>query len=88
MTEMLPNQLQATDDVYSGRRFTVGLLTGGDDRSYAHGLAIALANAGTMVDFIGSDALDGDELRKHDCIRFLNLRGDQTESAAGQARGE
>lgn len=59
----------------------IGLLTGGDDRSYAHGLAISLAAAGVEIEFIGSDALDGAELRSNDRIRFLNLRGDQSEDA-------
>ena len=60
----------------------IGLLTGGDDRSYAHGLAVSLAAAGTRIEFVGSDALDGDVLRSNKRIRFLNLRGDQSEDAA------
>ena len=60
----------------------IGLLTGGDDRSYAHGLAVSLAAAGVAVEFIGSDALDGEVLRRNEKIRFLNLRGDQSEDAA------
>ena len=59
----------------------VGLLTGADDRSYAHGLAVSLAAAGVDVEFIGSDALDGAPLRRSEKIRFLNLRGDQSEDA-------
>ncbi len=61
--------------------FTVALLTGGDDRSYALGLATALAGSGICVEFIGSDKLDAPEFRTNPLIRFLNLRGDQTESA-------
>lgn len=57
----------------------VGLLTGGDDRSYAWGLTEALAAQGVQVDFIGSDKLDGPELRRLPQVRFLNLRGDQRE---------
>ncbi len=60
----------------------VGLLTGGDDRSYAHGLAMSLAAADVSVEFVGSDALDGADLRRNQNIRFLNLRGDQSEDAA------
>ena len=35
----------------------VGLLTGGDDRSYALGLATSLVARAVYVDFIGSDAV-------------------------------
>ena len=38
-----------------GKGPLVGLLTGGDDRSYAHGLAVALA-ADVSGEFVGSDA--------------------------------
>jgi glycosyltransferase involved in cell wall biosynthesis len=55
----------------------IALLTGGDDRSYAHGLSLALAARGVKLDFIGSDALDSPDLRKDRLITFLNLRGDQ-----------
>ena len=72
---------------YSGahatrQRIAVGLLTGGDDRSYALGLSLALAAEGIEVDFIGSDKLDAPELRSNPSIRFLNLRGDQNERAS------
>lgn len=60
----------------------IGLLTGGDDRSYAHGLAVSLAAAGVEIEFIASDALDGPVVRSNERIRFLNLRGDQSEDAA------
>src|SRR5688500_4599030 len=59
-------------------RMDVGLLTGGDDRSYALGLTLALAHEGIHVEFIGSDQLDAPELHVDERIRFLNLRGDQT----------
>jgi D-inositol-3-phosphate glycosyltransferase len=57
----------------------VGLLTGGNDRPYALGLASALAAQGIFMDFIGSDALDAPELRSTPLVNFLNLRGDQSE---------
>lgn len=56
----------------------VGLLTGGDDRSYALGLATALMARGVHLDFIGSDAVDAPELHGTPFVRFLNLRGDQS----------
>lgn len=57
----------------------VGLLTGGDDRSYALGLTLSLVAHGVHVDFIGSDKLDSPELHGTPQVRFLNLRGDQRE---------
>src|SRR4029077_16350349 len=60
----------------------VALLTGGGDKPYALGLALALASQGIGVDFIGSDELDCPELRNHPGINFLNLRGDQSRSAS------
>lgn len=56
----------------------IGLLTGADDRSYALGLAMALAERGVHLDFIGSDQVDAPELHGTPCVRFLNLRGDQS----------
>lgn len=61
-------------------RIDIGLLTGGDDRSYALGLSLALAQTAVHIDFVGSDKLDAPELRSDERIRFLNLRGDQTTS--------
>ena len=55
----------------------VGLLTGGQDPHYSHGLAIALSQKGVGVDFIGSDELDSPLLRAAPGVRFLNLRGNQ-----------
>ena len=59
----------------------VALLTGGDDRPYALGMAAALAAEGIAVDFIGSDKLDAPQLHDSLLITFLNLRGDQSEDA-------
>ena len=64
-----------------GARIEVGLLTGGNDRPYALGLASALAAQGISLDFIGSDALDSPELHSSPFIRFLNFRSDQAERA-------
>ena len=61
--------------------FRICLLTGGDDRSYALGMACALVGQGISVDFIGSDKLDAPELHRTPLIAFLNLRGDQNEDA-------
>ena len=59
----------------------VCLLTGGDDRPYALGMASALVAQGITADFIGSDKLDAPELHRSSLLTFLNLRGDQSEEA-------
>ena len=59
----------------------VGLLTGGVDRPYALGLASALLSRGVRLEFIGSDDLDSPQLRLEPQFTFLNLSGDQSESA-------
>jgi len=65
-----------------GTDVLISLLTGGDDRSYALGLTESLTLKGVRVEFIGSDNLDAPELRLNSRVRFLNLRGDQTESVS------
>ena len=60
----------------------VALLTGGSDKPYALGIATALSSARVAVDFIGSDELDVAELHKLPLLRFLNLRGDQSQKAS------
>lgn len=60
----------------------VALLTGGGDRPYALGLAMALIAKGVSLDFIGSDDLDSLELRVSPKLTFLNLRGNQIEDAS------
>jgi D-inositol-3-phosphate glycosyltransferase len=64
---------------------TVALLTGGADKPYALGFAPTLAAQGVVVDFIGSDDIDGPELHGTSKINFLNLRGDQ-DPKAGRGR--
>jgi D-inositol-3-phosphate glycosyltransferase len=60
-------------------QYYVALLTGGDDKPYALGLASALLAQGLSLDFIGSDAVDGPVLHDNPRINFLNLRGSQRE---------
>ena len=84
-TEVLP-RLMSTRGATRGKPMSstadlrVGLLTGGDDRSYALGLTASLVAQGVQVDFIGSDKLDAPELHG-------NAVGDLSESAGGPARG-
>ncbi len=54
-----------------------GLLTGGQDRHYAFGLATALVLQGVSLDVVGSDEIDSPELHFNSKINFLNLRGEQ-----------
>jgi D-inositol-3-phosphate glycosyltransferase len=64
-----------------GSEISVALLTGGIDKHYAYGLASALVSRGVVMDVIGSDELDGPELRGIPNVNFLNLRGDQRPDA-------
>lgn len=60
----------------------VALLTGGTDKPYALGLALALASQGIFLDFIGSDEVSGPGLLINPQVNFLNLRGDQRSEAS------
>jgi glycosyltransferase involved in cell wall biosynthesis len=53
------------------------LLTGGLDKPYALGLAMALVSKGVCLDVIGSDELDTREMSATPQLTFLNLRGHQ-----------
>src|SRR5215472_11152770 len=55
----------------------VGLLTGGRDRHYAFGLAMALSARGVGLDVIGSDEVDSPEFHSTPGLNFFNLRGNQ-----------
>ena len=61
----------------TGLEVDVGLLTGGQDRHYAFGLAMALISRGVCLDVIGSDEVDSPELHGTPRVNFLNLRGNQ-----------
>jgi glycosyltransferase involved in cell wall biosynthesis len=52
----------------------IALLTGGGDRHYAVGMALALASRGINVDYLGSDENDGPELHANSRLYFRNLR--------------
>jgi D-inositol-3-phosphate glycosyltransferase len=51
----------------------VAMLTGGSDKPYVFGLAMALAVEGIHFDLIGSDALDCPEFHTAPEVNFLNL---------------
>jgi glycosyltransferase involved in cell wall biosynthesis len=60
----------------------IGLLTGGGDRHYAFGLAMALVAKGVSVDFIGGDEVDSPELHCTRKLNFLNLRHNGRQDAS------
>jgi glycosyltransferase involved in cell wall biosynthesis len=49
------------------------LLTGGCDRPYAYGLAMALISKNIRLDVIGSDVIDSPEMHTTPNLKFLNL---------------
>ena len=54
----------------------VALLTGGIDRSYAFGVAMALAAKGVSLDVIGGAEVDSPEMHTTRGLTFLDLHGD------------
>jgi hypothetical protein len=70
----------------SSSRVKVALLTGGGDKPYAIGMALALSACGVTIDFIGSDYLDVPELRRISSLNFLNLRCDMRPEASKTKR--
>ncbi len=63
------------------RVLEVSLLTGGQDKHYAFGLATALMSAGVRLDVIGSDDVDCAAMHGDARVRFLNLRGNMRSGA-------
>lgn len=59
----------------------VALLTGGFDRPYAFGLAMAMASKAVPLDVIGSDEVDSPEMHSTPGLNFLNLQGNLRENA-------
>ena len=59
----------------------VALLTGGGDKPYALGLGSTLLSLGVAFEFIGSDEVNGSELRESPLVNVLNLRGEQRPDA-------
>jgi D-inositol-3-phosphate glycosyltransferase len=64
------NPLRKTD-------LEIALLTGCQDKSYAVGLAIAVASKGVRTDVIGNDRVDSREYHTTPNLKFLNLGGIQ-----------
>lgn len=51
------------------------MLTGGKDRPYAFGLAMALVGRNVRLDVVGSDETDSPEMHSTRNLRFFNLHG-------------
>jgi glycosyltransferase involved in cell wall biosynthesis len=77
--EALSRDVSAPTSVAPGPpgEIEVALLTGGLDRPYAFGLAMALASRGVLLDVIGSDDVDSPEMHTTPKLNFVNLRGNQ-----------
>jgi len=60
----------------------VALLTAGRDHPYAFGMGTALMTAGISVDIIGASDLDHPQWYGKPHVRFLNLRGDMSDTAS------
>ena len=85
-TAEVPQDSVAGRSCTSGVADRVAVLTGGGDRPYVFGLCPALATDSMLVDVIGSDALEGPELRGTPGLRFLNLQGDWPPRGSGRGR--
>src|SRR5216684_4354812 len=59
----------------TGHTLQDALLTGGWDKPYAVGMALALSSQGMRVDLIGSDELSSPELVNNPRISFLSFLG-------------
>lgn len=67
-------------------KLEVTLLTGGFDRPYAFGLAMALVSRDISLDVIGSDEVDSPEMHTSLNLRFLNLWPAQRAGATPTSR--
>ena len=70
------------EDKRKGIGVEISLLTGGQDRHYAYGLAMALAAEGVGIDIIGSNEVDCPEFHDPPRLNFFNLRGDVSRGAS------
>jgi glycosyltransferase involved in cell wall biosynthesis len=61
----------------------VAIFTGGQDRHYVFGLAMALISRGMGLEVIGGDSEDGPEMHVNPQLRFLNLHGSKPEASIG-----
>jgi glycosyltransferase involved in cell wall biosynthesis len=69
------SEVITTDSIQATRQadLNVALQTGGFDRPYAYGLAMALLAKGVRLDVIGSDYVDSPEMHTTPGLQFFNL---------------
>lgn len=72
---------QQSDTVFAGSHrvqsgVEISLLTGGFDRPYAFGLAMAMASKKVSVDVVGGAEVDSAEMHTTPGVRFLDFYGD------------
>jgi glycosyltransferase involved in cell wall biosynthesis len=78
------SQTDLLGGVSSHDSIQAALLTGGKDRPYAFGLAMALIAQNVRLDVIGSDEVDSPEMHVTPGLRFLNLHGTLRPAAFGE----
>jgi D-inositol-3-phosphate glycosyltransferase len=59
----------------------ISLLTGGSDKPYAFGLAMALVSKGLNIDVLGSEEVSSPELQATPNLNFLSLQGNKRPDA-------
>jgi glycosyltransferase involved in cell wall biosynthesis len=74
LDKLLPN-IEAVESSILPAEIEVALITGGFDRPYAFGLAMALISENVLLDVIGSDEVDSSEMHITPNLTFLNLQG-------------
>jgi len=64
----------------------IALLTGGFDKPYVYGLAMALSSIGIQMDIVGGDSVDCKEFHTSANINFLHLRRNPDKDAGAIAK--
>jgi D-inositol-3-phosphate glycosyltransferase len=73
VTTLTADTAAHSDQSAQSAMLEVALLTGGFDRPYAYGLAMALVAKGVLLDVIGSDNVDSPEMHATPGLHFFNL---------------
>lgn len=79
-------EVMTTDPIPATRQadINIALQTGGVDRPYASGLAMALLAKGVRLDVLGSDYVDSPEMHTTPGLQFLNLWPPSRSTAFGK----
>ncbi len=81
-----PEREVASAELCVTRPIEVGLLTGGQDRPYAFGLAMALVARGVCLDVVGNDDVDSPKLHATSAVNFITLHKRRPRNASLLAR--